>query len=68
MTVLTVAFASSVVPFALGGESSSEAGGNGTAIAVVSLLSIAIAYVLLFVLWRYVFSAKARTRRRGRRD
>jgi hypothetical protein len=58
----------SIIPLALDGESAAEAGGNGTAIAVVSVVSIAFAYVLLFMLWRYVFSPKARTRRRGPRD
>jgi hypothetical protein len=58
----------SLVPLALGGESAAEAGGNGTAIAVVSVVSIAFAYVLLFMLWRYVFSPKAKGRRRGPRD
>jgi hypothetical protein len=62
------AFLTSVVPFALDGESAAEAGGNGTAIAVVSVVSIAFAYLLLFVLWRYVFSPKAKARRRWPRD
>jgi hypothetical protein len=55
--------AAGVLPLALGGESATEAGGNGTAIAVVSVVSIVGAYLLLFALWRYVFSAKARSRR-----
>jgi len=58
-----------VLPLALGGESVTESGGNGTAIAIVSAVSIAVGYLLLFVLWRYVFSEKARRRRqRGRSD
>jgi len=58
-----------VLPLALGGESVTESGGNGTAIAIVSAVSIAVGYLLLFVLWRYVFSEKARQRRRrGRSD
>ncbi|MDT4935243.1 MAG: hypothetical protein QOK11_3135 [Pseudonocardiales bacterium] len=52
------------IPLALGGESAGEAGGNGTAIAVVSVVSLVAGYLLLFLLWRYVFSAKARARRR----
>ncbi|MGA2320353.1 MAG: hypothetical protein ABSG95_06380 [Solirubrobacteraceae bacterium] len=52
-----------IVPLALGGESISETGGQGTAIAVISVVSIVGGYVLLFVLWRYVFSAKARAKR-----
>ena len=57
------------LPLALGGESVTESGGNGTAIAIVSAVSIAVGYLLLFVLWRYVFSEKARQRRRrGRSD
>ncbi len=59
----------SVLPLALDGESVTESGGNGTAIAVVSVVSIVGGYLLLFVLWRYVFSAKARSRREnGRRE
>ena len=58
-----LAVLASVLPLALDGESVAEGGGNGTAIAVVSDVSIAGGYLLLFVLWRYVFSAKARARR-----
>lgn len=53
-----------VLPLALDGESVAETGGNGTAIAVVSLVSIIAGYVLLFALWRYVFSAKAKAKRK----
>jgi hypothetical protein len=56
-------FAAGLVPLALDGETVSEAGGNGTAIAVVSAISIAAGYLLLFALWRYVFSAKAKAKR-----
>jgi hypothetical protein len=52
-----------LVPLALDGEAASEAGGNGTAIAVISAVSMLAGYVLLFVLWRYVFSARAKARR-----
>lgn len=55
--------ASAIVPFALDGETVSEVGGTGTAIAVVSLISMIACYVLLFLLWRYVFSAKAKAKR-----
>jgi hypothetical protein len=55
----------SVLPLALNGESVSETGGNGTALAVISLVSIVAGYLLLFALWRCVFSAKARQRRRN---
>jgi hypothetical protein len=54
----------SIIPFALDGESVTETGGNGTAIAVVSVVSIVGGYLLLLVLWRYVFSNKAKARRR----
>jgi hypothetical protein len=68
MTGLLGALVVSALPLALDGESVTESGGNGTAIAVVSVVSIVGGYLLLFVLWRYVFSAKARSRReRGRR-
>jgi hypothetical protein len=56
----------SIVPFALAGESVTETGGNGTAIAVVSVVSIVGGYLLLFVLWRCVFSSKAKARRSER--
>jgi len=53
-----------LVPFALDGEAAVETGGDGTAIAIVSVVSIAGGYVLLYVLWRYVFSEKAKLKRR----
>jgi hypothetical protein len=62
-TVLSVLVAGAL-PLALDGESVSEIGGNGTAIAVVSLVSIVACYALLFALWRFVFSAKAKAKRR----
>lgn len=62
-TALSV-LAAGALPLALDGESVSEVGGNGTAIAVISLVSIIACYVLLFALWRYVFSAKAKAKRR----
>jgi hypothetical protein len=55
--------AANLVPLALDGEAISESGGNATAIAVISVVSIAAGYVLLFALWRYVFSAKAKAKR-----
>jgi len=61
---LSVLVAGLLVPFALDGEAAVETGGNGTAIAVVSVVSIAGGYVLLYVLWRYVFSEKAKLKRR----
>ncbi len=61
---LSVLVAGLIVPLALDGEAAAETGGNGTAIAVVSVVSIAGGYVLLFVLWRYVFSEKAKAKRR----
>lgn len=48
---------------ALDGEAAVERGGTGTAIAIVSAISIVGGYVLLFLLWRYVFSAKAKAKR-----
>ncbi len=53
----------SILPLALGGETAVESGGNGTALAVISAISIVGGYVLLYALWRYVFSAKAKARR-----
>jgi hypothetical protein len=53
----------SVGRLALAGESVTETGGNGTAIAVVSVVSMIGGYLLLFALWRYVFSTKAKAKR-----
>jgi hypothetical protein len=64
MTAALGVLVAGVLPLALDGESVAESGGNGTAIAVVSVVSIVGGYLLLFVLWRYVFSARARARRR----
>lgn len=62
MTVVGMLLAS-VLPLALDGESAIEQGGSGTAIAAVSAVSIVVGYVVLFLLWRYVFSAKAKAKR-----
>jgi hypothetical protein len=51
------------LPLALDSESVSEATGNGTAIAIIALVSMIACYLLLFALWRYVFSAKAKAKR-----
>ncbi len=61
---LSILAAGLAVPLALDGEAVTETGGNGTAIAIVSVVSIVGGYVLLFLLWRYVFSAKAKAKRR----
>jgi hypothetical protein len=53
-----------VTPLALDGEAATETSGNGEAIAVVSVISIVGGYLLLFALWRYVFSEKAKIKRR----
>jgi hypothetical protein len=52
-----------VVPLALGGESVAETGASGEVLAIISAVSIALGYVILFALWRYVFSAKAKAKR-----
>lgn len=52
-----------LVPLALDGEAITESGGNGTAIAVISAVSLVAGYLLLFALWRYVFSNKAKAKR-----
>ena len=59
--------ASLLAPLALDGESAIEHGSNGAAIAAVSAVSLVLGYLVLFALWRYVFSAKARAKR-GERD
>jgi hypothetical protein len=61
--ISAAAVLAALVPLALDGEAVSESGGNGTAIAVISAISIAACYLLLFALWRYVFSAKAKEKR-----
>jgi hypothetical protein len=53
-----------VLPLALDGESAAEVGGNGTLLAIIAAASMVICYVVLYLLWRHVFSAKARERRR----
>jgi hypothetical protein len=55
--------AANLVPLALDGEAATQGAGDGTAIAVISAVSLVAGYVLLFALWRYVFSAKAKARR-----
>ncbi len=55
--------AAKLLPLALDGETVSEGGGNGTAIAVISAVSLVGGYLLLFALWRYVFSNKAKAKR-----
>jgi hypothetical protein len=52
-----------LVPLALDGEAAVESGSTGTAIAVVSAISIVAGYVVLYLLWRYVFSTKAKAKR-----
>ncbi|HEV2973818.1 MAG TPA: hypothetical protein VGX69_02345 [Solirubrobacteraceae bacterium] len=61
--IAAFALVAGLLPLALDGESAVERGGSGTAIAVVSAVSIVGGYVLLFLLWRYVFSAKAKAKR-----
>ncbi len=53
----------SVLPLALDGEAAVEGGSSGASIAAVSAISIVGGYLLLFLLWRYVFSAKAKAKR-----
>lgn len=50
-------------PLALDGEAAVEHGSGGKAIAVVALISIVGGYLVLFALWRYVFSDKAKAKR-----
>lgn len=52
-----------LTPPALDGGGATEAGGSGEAIAVVSAVSIVGGYLLLFALWRCVFSEKAKVKR-----
>jgi hypothetical protein len=52
-----------LIPLALDGEAAVESGSTGTAIAVVSAISIVAGYVVLYLLWRHVFSTKAKAKR-----
>ena len=52
-----------VLPLALDGESAAEVGGNGAPLAIIAVASMVIGYVVLYLLWRYVFSARARDKR-----
>jgi hypothetical protein len=61
---IAAASIANVLVLALDGESISENGGNGTVLAVASVLSLVVGYLVLFALWRYVFSAKARAKRK----
>jgi hypothetical protein len=63
MSVAVGGLVALLLPLALDGEAVTESGGDGTAIAVISVVSMAVGYVVLFLLWRYVFSAKAKARR-----
>lgn len=55
--------ASVLAPLALDGEAAVEHGSSGEAIAVVSVVSIVGGYLLLWALWRYVFSERAKVKR-----
>jgi heme/copper-type cytochrome/quinol oxidase subunit 2 len=63
VTVAAALLHAGITPLALGGEAAVESGGTGTAIAIVSAISIVVGYVMLYLLWRFVFSAKAKARR-----
>jgi hypothetical protein len=52
------------LPLALDGESATN---SDTGLAVISIVSMVFGYLLLAGLWYFVFSEKARARRRGRR-
>jgi hypothetical protein len=55
--------AMALTPLALDGEAAVEHGSSGEAIAVVSVISIVGGYLLLYALWRYVFSERAKVKR-----
>ncbi len=65
MDVLPVLSALSLLaaPLALDGEAAAEAGSNGATTAALSAVSIVLGYLVLFALWRYVFSARAKRKR-----
>jgi hypothetical protein len=51
------------LPLALGGEAVTDSGPSGKFLAIVSVASMVVGYVGLYLLWRFVFSAKARDKR-----
>lgn len=51
------------LPLALDGEAAVEHGSSGTTLAVVSAVSIVGGYLLLYALWRFVFSDRAKAKR-----
>jgi hypothetical protein len=57
-----------LAPLALDGEAALESGSNGALLGVLSVVSIVGGYVVLFLLWRFVFSAKARAKREKPQD
>ncbi len=61
LSILVTGFV--LAPLALDGDAATETGGSGEAIALVSVVSIVGGYLLLFALWRYVFSEKAKVKR-----
>jgi uncharacterized protein (DUF2062 family) len=52
------------LPLALDGESANQ---SNTGLAVISVVSIVLGYVLLAALWYFVFSAKAQRKREKRK-
>ncbi len=62
MHALSVAL-SALAPLALDGEAAVETGGGGAMTAALSAVSIVLGYLVLFALWRYVFSARAKAKR-----
>lgn len=52
-----------IAPLALDGEAAAEAGSNGATTAALSAVSIVLGYLVLFALWRYVFSSRAKRKR-----
>jgi hypothetical protein len=67
MVTSAVLWIGSLVP-ALDGEAGAEAGGNATTTAALSAVSLVIGYAVLFALWRYIFSPRARAKRGEDRD
>lgn len=61
---LVATWAQGPLPLALDGEAAVEHGSSGEAIAIVSLIAIVGGYLLLFALWRWVFSDRAKAKRR----
>ena len=64
MLAAVTSLLAAIAPLALDGESVAERGSGSDLLAIASVVSIASGYLILFALWRYVFSARAKAKRK----